>query len=152
MSDTRVICLGNPLMGDDGIGPAVYDRLRQLPLPGKVELIDGGTAGLALLDLFADAGRVILVDAVDMGLPAGTVREFQLDQVVLSEQEKLSWHQAGLAEVLLLAREMELLPEDLLVIGVQPERVERLQGLSGKVGAAVTSAVATVMAQLDATG
>ncbi|UAA40581.1 hydrogenase maturation protease [Paraneptunicella aestuarii] len=60
----RIICLGNPLHGDDGFGFHVFQCLKQKALPENVELIDGRTAGLALLPLFKDCERVIVVDVV----------------------------------------------------------------------------------------
>ncbi len=50
-SKLRIIGLGNPLMGDDGAGIAAVERLASLPLPAGVEVVDGGTGGLTLLDL-----------------------------------------------------------------------------------------------------
>ncbi|HKI52351.1 MAG TPA: hydrogenase maturation protease [Geothermobacteraceae bacterium] len=65
MSELRVIGLGCPLMGDDGVGLAVLAALLQRDLPQGVELVDGGTAGHVLLELLAGADRAILIDAVE---------------------------------------------------------------------------------------
>ena len=135
-------------MGDDGAGPAVIETLRRQALPQNVELLDGGTAGLVLLDLMADAERVILVDAVGMGVAPGTVRRFTLDQVALAEHSALSLHQTGLAEVLLLGREMDMLPPSLVVFGIQPERVERRMELSAPVAGGVGRAVVLIREEI----
>ena len=73
---TVVLGLGNPLMGDDGLGLAVLGRLRdEWDLPGTVELVDGGTWGMNLLPLIEDAPELVLIDAIRAGAPAGTVLE-----------------------------------------------------------------------------
>ena len=71
---TRVIGIGNPLRGDDGIGPAVAEMLKHERLPNTVEVIDGGEAGLGLVGLMEDAARVVLVDAAKMGIEPGALR------------------------------------------------------------------------------
>ena len=54
---TVVIGLGNPLMGDDGVGLAALERLRDdWDMPADVELVDGGTWGMNLLPVIEDAG------------------------------------------------------------------------------------------------
>src|SRR5690348_18483909 len=73
---TVVIGLGNPLMGDDGLGLAALARLEQeWQLPPEVELLDGGTWGMNLLPVIEDAQRVLLIDAIHADLPAGRSEE-----------------------------------------------------------------------------
>src|SRR5262245_6447568 len=68
-----VIGLGNPLMGDDGLGIAVLERLRtEYVLPAEVELVEGGTWGLNLLPVIEVAESLILIDAIDTGVAPGT--------------------------------------------------------------------------------
>jgi len=100
--EIRVIAVGSPLRGDDGVGAVILDRLRCRSWPQRVRLIDGGTGGIDLLGLMDGAGQVILVDAVDMGRTAGELARFQLQEVRLADENgrSLSLHQAGLAEVL----------------------------------------------------
>lgn len=62
--DVRIICIGNRFFQPDAAGPMVYERLSRLQLPEKVELIDGGLAGLNLLRCLEDVGIVVFVDAV----------------------------------------------------------------------------------------
>ena len=59
-----VACVGNVLRGDDGFGPAVTERLADLP--DGVEVIETGIGGVALLqELLAGCDGLILIDAVD---------------------------------------------------------------------------------------
>jgi hydrogenase maturation protease len=68
------VCLGNPLMGDDGIGWRLFEHLRvHGGLPQGWDLLFAGT------DLLAEAGElegrqnVVLADAMESPLPPGTV-------------------------------------------------------------------------------
>lgn len=64
----HIICFGNPLHGDDGFGPALYQRLSRLPRPVGLRLTDAGVPGPAALALFQDCEEVVIVDA---SAPAG---------------------------------------------------------------------------------
>ena len=146
----RIIGIGNPLMGDDGVGIAAVESLTAMALPEGVEVVDGGTAGLTLLDLMEGAGTVILVDAMEMGKPPGTVVRFTPDEVVMTEGEaSLSLHDAGLAQVLILGREMDMLP-DIVLFGVEPLSVERRPGLSPPVAQALGLLLERILAELGA--
>ena len=78
-----VIGLGNPLRGDDGVGVRVAEALAEQALPDDVEVVDGGTQGLGLVNLMEGRQRVILVDAADMGKAPGEFVRFTLDEVRL---------------------------------------------------------------------
>ena len=68
-----VIGLGNPIMGDDGLGLAVLGYLQTAyGFRPEVELVDGGTWGMNLLPVIEDATELILIDAIDAGEPPGT--------------------------------------------------------------------------------
>lgn len=70
-----LFCVGNRLMLDDGLGPAVYDELmKRNCLPSNVEVFDLGCLTLAQIEAVNDYDYLICVDAVDeSGQPAGTV-------------------------------------------------------------------------------
>lgn len=62
-----ILCCGNILAAADGFGIHVLDELRKRNLPKNVELIDGGTGGLDILNYIENADKVIIVDAVSSG-------------------------------------------------------------------------------------
>ncbi|MCS7479539.1 hydrogenase maturation protease [Umezawaea endophytica] len=64
---------GNPLRGDDGVGPVLVRRLRERGVPDGVRLVDGGTAGADVASRMRGAGRVVIVDAGAVGVTPGTV-------------------------------------------------------------------------------
>jgi Ni,Fe-hydrogenase maturation factor len=58
-SKPLVVSLGNPLLGADGLGAAVLDRLRASPgLAGAADLVDAGTDLVAHLETLAARGTV----------------------------------------------------------------------------------------------
>jgi len=142
MSRILVAGVGNVLRGDDGFGPAVIERLGELP-PG-VEAVETGIGGVALLqELLAGCGGLVLVDAVDRGAAAGTL--FELRPEVGRAVHVADVHLANPDRVLSMARTMGALPGRVRIVGCQPGEVDELgEGLSPAVAAAVEPAVAAV--------
>ena len=119
-----VIGLGNPLMGDDGLGLAVLDELRSgHALPESVELVDGGTWGMNLLPIIEDANELILIDAIDDGQPPGTLVRLERDRLPRYLATKISPHQIDLRDVLGLAELRGTLPSNTVALGLQPESI-----------------------------
>ncbi|XOV78628.1 MAG: hydrogenase maturation protease [Aestuariibacter sp.] len=75
--ELRIICIGNLLHGNDGVGHAVFKRLQSLPFPPTVEMFDGGIGGMTLLPLFKGTRRVLLIDLVKSHTPPGTIVMYQ---------------------------------------------------------------------------
>lgn len=74
VNDVLVLGIGNVLMGDEGIGVHVIQRLEQSPAPDGVRYLDGGTGSFLLLEPMQQAQRVILIDATADDNQPGTVR------------------------------------------------------------------------------
>jgi hydrogenase maturation protease len=144
-----ILGLGNPLMGDDGIGVRIVEEVKGLGLPDEVTVIEGGTAGLDLIPLMEGYQRVIVVDAADLGHPPGAVVRFTPSEVQLHTADApLSPHQIGLGEVLALAEALRLAPAELVIIGVQPSRIEAGLGLSPEVERAIPKIVEIILDEL----
>jgi hydrogenase maturation protease len=142
MKSTLILGLGNSLRGDDGAGPAVVAALSQMNLPPYVELIDGGTPGLETVLLFEGYERVIIVDVAEMSLEAGEWRRFTPDTAeIRSNDHKLvgTLHAAGLAEALALAGALGMLPETVVIYGIQPKQLDWSEGLTAPLQAALPS-------------
>lgn len=140
MNSTLILGLGNSLRGDDGAGPAVVAALSRMDLPPQVELLDGGTPGLETVLLLQGYERVIIIDAADMGLEPGEWRRFTPDTAeIKSSENKLTGtlHAAGLAEALVLAAALDVLPERLLIFGVQPGQIDWSMDLTEPLKAAL---------------
>ena len=148
-----VIGLGNPLMGDDGLGLAVLEELRSgSALPANVELVDGGTWGLNLLPIIEDADELILIDAIDVGEAPGTFVRLEHDRLPRYLATKISPHQVDLRDVLGLAELRGTLPADTVALGLQPESVEMRSSLSDTVRCRVNTLAAAVVEELARRG
>lgn len=122
----RVIGIGSVLMSDDGLGPALVERLRNgWQFPSTVELVDAGTPGPELLYLLQDVGAVLIVDAVRGAGPPGTMRRYRRDELLEGAPEaRLSPHDPGLRKTLLTLELVGGLPSRLELLGLVPGRVE----------------------------
>jgi len=146
----RVIGVGNLLLGDEGVGVHAIRALEQAGVPPRVELIDGGTAGLGLIEYLEDIDKVIFIDAADMGQSPGTFRRFQPDEVrALSAERGLSLHETGLFNVLGLARQTGAWPPELVIFGVQPATMGHTVELSAACSAVLPALVAAIRTELD---
>jgi hydrogenase maturation protease len=144
-----ILGLGNPLQGDDGVGCRVAQALEQHTLPDDVEVMDGGTPGVGLVNLWEGRQRVIIVDAAEMGQAPGSVVRFRPEDVKLTgSAQRFSLHRSGVADALALARELNLALPEIVVFGVQPARVDWSQSLSPEVQAAVPQVIEAIIESL----
>jgi hydrogenase maturation protease len=144
-----VIGLGNPLMGDDGLGLTALDRLRHdRRLPPTVQLMDGGTWGMQLLPAIEDAEAVLLLDAIDAGRRPGELIELEGAELPRLFSHKLSPHQIDLREVLAIGELRGTLPSHLAAVGLQPGWVELGAPLSPAVAGNLDRMLAAVAARL----
>lgn len=146
-----VLGVGNPLLGDDGVGLALLDRLiasGRLPL-GSIP-VDGGTWGMSLLPVIEDATHLLLLDAIRTGARPGSVVCLGREELPRHLTQKLSPHQIDLREVLALAELRGTLPAQAVAVGLEPERVEWGMDLSPAVAAGLDGAVAAALRQIEA--
>lgn len=116
----------------------------------EIEVMDGGTPGIGLLNLLEGRARVILVDAAEMGLAPGEIRRFTADQVTLTgSAQRLSLHRSGVADALALARALNIELPKIVFFGIQPASVEWRASLSPAVQAAVPRVIAAILDELN---
>jgi len=150
---TVVIGLGNPLMGDDGLGLAVLEQLRDAwAIPADVELVDGGTWGMNLLPVIEDAKRVLLIDAIEIGAAPGTEIVIPRERLPRYLATKISPHEVDLRDVLALAELRGTLPAFTTAVGLQPARIELSEELSDVVRERLDHLVVTVVGLLGEWG
>ena len=118
-----------------------------------MQLVDGGTQGLYLLEFVCSASHVLVLDCIDFGLEPGTLRVFRDGEVPVWSDTKMSLHQATFQELLSLARLRDRFPQRITLIGVQPAVMDDLGGsLSSLVRERLDEAVALALAELAAWG
>lgn len=148
MSRLTVIGIGNAFRGDDGVGLIVAQKLRKLTLPGVTVLEQSGE-GAALVELWGTAGQVIVVDAVSSGSEPGTIHRLRVaDRPLPAQFSGGSSHAFGLAEAVELARQLDCLPPDLLIYGIQGKDFALGAGLSPEVEAAAARLVEQISQEL----
>jgi hydrogenase maturation protease len=138
-----VLGLGNMLLSDDGVGPALLQQLSENEgrWKGVVEFLDGGTQGLALLGHLSGRRALIIVDALKRGAPAGTVHRLTLPELrEVSPGRASSGHESNAGELLAAAQLLDELPDRLFVVGVEPEKIVTGLGLSPTVQEALPAA------------
>ena len=116
---TLVIGVGNAWRGDDGAGLAVARRLRELSPPYvDVRAIEGDAT--SLMDAWAGADRVVVVDAAQSGAAPGSVRRFDAHAAALPVRAlRSSTHAFGVPDAIELARALGRLPAMLDVYAIE---------------------------------
>ena len=155
MKPILVLGIGNILLKDEGVGVhAVRDLTARAErgrpaLPDGVELYDGGTFGIDLLDTLANRRKVIVIDAVRADAAPGTVLRFTAADLAQREEADLSLHQVGLCETLAMARQLGCAPEEVVIFGIVPATLEAGLEVSPQVAAVMPKVVELVLAELD---
>ncbi len=151
MSRILALGIGNLLWADEGFGVRVVEELhRRYEFPDNVRLMDGGTQGLYLVPHVREADKLIVFDAVDYGLEAGTIKLVRDEEVPkFTGVRKMSLHQTGFQDVLSAAYLLGGGPSELLLIGVQAANLEQWgDPLSDCVRARIEPAVDIAVEQL----
>ena len=144
-----ILGLGNILLGDEGLGVHAAERLAQrFELPTGVEVVDGGTSGLDLIDILAGRDHVIVLDAVDADAEPGSLVHLSQSAIPTGWQTKQSHHQLGLGDVLAALALLELAPRAMTVIGMVPADLEPALQLSPIIAGRLDHLVDAAVAEL----
>jgi len=150
---TLVLGIGNLLMNDDAAGVRVVQALAEkYVFPDEVTLLDGGTLGLDLLPYLEGVDRLLVVDAVETGEATGTLVRLTGDDIPLTLATKVSPHQMGLKDLLLVAELQGHAAAEMVLWGVQPGSIEMDIEMSPEVAAAVVQLQDKVLEELAAWG
>lgn len=132
MSAPKVLILGigNLLWADEGFGVRTVEHLHaHYSFPPNVQLLDGGTQGIYLVQHVEEADILLVFDAIDYGLEPGTLKLVEdADVPSFMGAKKMSLHQTGFQEVLAMAQLLDRYPKHLLLVGVQPVELEDFGG------------------------
>lgn len=148
MSRALVICIGNDLVGDDGVGHAIYYALKKKSLPSGTRLKLLGLGGMNLLDEIEGEKLLVVVDAVQFGDPPGTVHTLNWNQIPRLEPRAVSGHGIGVREAIEVSRCLypEKTPHHIYLVGVEGRTFDQLgSGLSREVADAVGKATTEVL-------
>ena len=136
MANFLVLGLGNLLMNDDAAGlHAVYALQKIFPERADFMILDGGTLGLDLLGQVEWADKLLILDAVDIGVAPGTVIRLDGDDIKPVLETKVSPHQVGLADLLAAADLIAESPRTVTLLGIQAASIMMEMTLSADVAA-----------------
>lgn len=149
-----VLGTGNILLTDEAIGVHITQALAdRYILPDYVDVMDGGTAGMELLDSMAGRDHLIITDAIVTTKSApGTIRILRDEEVPALFTNKISPHQLGLSDVLSALRFTGEFPAKLTLVGVVPASLEPGIGMTPLLEAVVEPALQQVLAILRESG
>jgi hydrogenase maturation protease len=143
-----LIGIGNSLRCDDGAGPAVVRRLLG-KLPETVAAIEHHGEGLSLIQLWREVDTVVLIDAAFSGALPGIVYRFDAAETELPRRLfAYSSHLFGVSEAVEMARSLGLLPNRLVVYGIEGSTFAYGAGLSPPVARAVEEVADRVLAEI----
>ena len=148
---TAIYGIGNILLGDDGVGPAVARYLSlNTSLGPDVTIEDLGTPSLDLPNYMTEYDLIIFVDAVAAAdATPGTVRLYSREEIVAAPTGiHISPHEPTINDALIVLDFAGTAPKDVLLVGVVPQTLEGGMTLSPSVAGAVPRAAGTVLAEL----
>ncbi|MBS7250348.1 MAG: hydrogenase maturation protease [Candidatus Freyarchaeota archaeon] len=141
-----IIGVGNLLLGDEGVGVHVVEDLMEMSLPSGVEVVDGGTGGISILNLMEGADKVIIVDAVLGGGAPGEIYVMGMGRLMDGRIKFFSLHELDLLSALRIGKELGKLPPELVLVGVEPKNYEEFSTeLSPEVRAAVPKVIKVIL-------
>ncbi|PIE42703.1 MAG: hydrogenase 2 maturation endopeptidase [Gammaproteobacteria bacterium] len=151
MSGKRSLLLGvgNILLSDEGIGVRVIEKCEKEKALADVDIVDGGTAGMELLDELACRPLVVIVDAIRSDDPPGTIHLLEDDEIPKLFSQKLSPHQLGLSDVLSALVMTGEYPDRLFLVGVVPASIAPGIGLTDAIAAKVDPVARQVIMLLN---
>ncbi len=132
-----VLGLGNILTSDEGVGVRAIEALiARSTLPEGVEIVDGGTSGMELLELMMGRDLIIVADAISAdGHAPGDILRLDGEDLDQFFRQRMSPHQIGLSDVLAALHLMDAAPGRLVLFGVVPESLDLGLELTPKIAA-----------------
>ena len=151
MTDNKpilILGIGNILLKDEGIGVHVVNRLKDMPLPPDVEVMDGGTMGIDLLFYIEGRKKVIVVDTVKAGEPPGTMYRFTDKDLSFKKDFLRTAHGIDFSDVVKTAQTLGTKPEEVVFIGIEPADMNEGLELSDLIAQRIPVIIELVMKEL----
>ncbi|MFE8152159.1 HyaD/HybD family hydrogenase maturation endopeptidase [Brenneria goodwinii] len=148
-----VLGIGNLLLSDEAVGVRIIEALeRRYRFSPEIDIVDGGTSGMELMEAMADRDHLIVADAVLTGQAPGTLSVLRDNEVPALFTRKISPHQLGLSDVLMALRLTDEFPRQLTLVGVEPESLDVHIGLTETVSQAIAPALGQIITALRQSG
>jgi hydrogenase maturation protease len=141
-----IMGIGNLLLSDEGVGVHAVRRLAERDLPPGVDILDGGTSGVDLIDHIDGRSKIIVIDAATGDGPPGTIYRCEAREL-FDQGDALSLHELGLVDTLRMAEQLGCAPGRVIVLGVQPASMEPGLDLSPQVAAVLPKVLELALAE-----
>lgn len=152
-SSALVVCIGNELVADDAVGYELYQLLQAERLPAAVRTEFCGVGGIALLELLTGQEELlVVVDAVQLGDPPGSVHCLPWEQLPTLDGSAISAHGIGLKDTISIGQTLypERMPRQVVLVGVEGRCFDQLGGaMTPEVAAALPQALAAIRYALN---
>jgi hydrogenase maturation protease len=147
-----VLGIGNTILTDEAAGVRAAMALEgAYQIPDNVQVIDGGTSGMEMIEDLSDLDLLIVIDVVKTSAAPGTVVKIAGDDIPVFFRRKLSPHQIALPDVLASLELLGTMPQEIVVLGVEPVSLElgmeMTPTVADKIGTLVDMAVAELAAR-----
>lgn len=124
-SKVAVIGVGNILLQDEGVGIHIVNALiKDYRFDPPIEIVDGGTTGMDLIPYFEENDKIIIVDAVNFDKEPGFIGSIENEDILTVLTTKLTMHHLGLTDVLSTMKVHDIKPEQMFLLGIQPDSLE----------------------------
>ena len=148
-----VLGIGNTILTDEAAGVraamALADAYR---IPDNVQVIDGGTSGMEMIEDLSDLDLLVVIDVVKTGAAPGTVVKIAGDDIPVFFRRKLSPHQIALPDVLASLELLGTMPREIVVLGVEPVSLELGMEMTPTVAEKIPRLVDMALTELAARG
>ena len=151
---TLVLGIGNPILGDDGVGfHVVQELLREVgDETPNIDIREASVGGLSLLDLIVGYDKMVLVDAIKTGCgEAGQVYRLRPEDFTSTLHLATPAHDTNLATALKIGNEFarEQMPKEIVIFAIEVEEVTRFtEQMTEKVRRAIPEVVDLVLREL----
>jgi len=134
-SKILIVGVGNPLLGDEGVGLHAVRSLSQLPMPEEVDILDCGCDLLNLISYIDKPKKIIILDAIRAGGKPGRIYKFDLDELETIQTTTRSAHQLQAVDALQLLKKVCpcLSHCRIIVMGIEPKAMELNGDLSQEI-------------------
>ena len=151
---TGILGIGNILIRDEGFGVYCVRQLQEEYLvPGDLEILDGGTAGIMMAPFMESVQALYVIDTINLPAAPGTVHCFSDHNIRAGDiQGMMSPHQLGLLEILSLCRLRDRAPETVELITVVPADLSTGLGLSSVLEPRIATVIALLREKLAERG
>ncbi|MDI6811790.1 MAG: hydrogenase maturation protease [archaeon] len=147
-----VLGIGNPILGDDGVGFHVAQELAQVVKDDAIDIEDACTGGLNVLDIIIGYDKVVIIDAIKTkGGEPGEIYRLRPEDFFKSVHLATSMHDLNFPTVIEIGNKLmpEEMPREIVIFAIEVEEIEKFtEEMTTKVQEAVPKVVNLVLGEI----